>query len=145
MNRRSLLLGLGAAVMPNIASAGQETLHDQWMENPVYRYVMEVLQEGDTSRLDEFVHPEVKIPYLGIEGIDQFALKAQRDYADRQLKYEYIQYYAFGPVMSADRAFAEVRLSLDQEIHVALILGGLKDGLIKRLIVGTNTPTPELF
>lgn len=145
MNRRSLLLGLGAAAMPNITSAGQETLHDQWMENPVYRYVMEVLQEGDTSRLDEFVHQDVVIPALDIKGIDQFALKAQRDYADRQLRYDTIQYYAFGPVMSNDRAFAEVRLSLDLETHVAVILGGLKDGKIKRLIVGTPTPTPELF
>ena len=145
MNRRSLLLGVGAAAVPAIASAGQETLHDQWMRNPVYRYVMEVLQEGDTSRLDEFVHPEVKIPYLGIEGIDQFALKAQRDYADRQLNYSYIQYVSFGPVMSADRAFAEVHVILDADRHLALILGNLEDGLIKRLIVGTNTPTPELF
>jgi len=151
MNRRVFALGSAAlaAASPTPANAAQ--VSDEWFSNPLYRYLDEVVRDGDVSKIEQFIHPDVQIVGQAIAGIDEFRLRCQRDYATRTLEYDELIYVPFAVFADNKTAMIHVEMiAVHANLHetvslVMLYSARLKDGLIDEMLFASTTDHPELF
>lgn len=151
MNRRVFTLGSAALVTMSPTHARALQVTAEWFSNPLYRYVDEVVRDGDLSQIEQFIHPNVRIVGQDIAGIKDFRLRCQRDYADRTLVYDTIIYVPVAVFADDFTAMVHVEMIASHEeplesISLAVLYSArLRDGLIDKLYFASTTDHPELF
>jgi hypothetical protein len=106
------------------------------------RYIAEIMNEGDVSRIDEFIHPDIEFPQANIRGIDQFGEASVVVDTQRREQHESFDYDAVAILGSdtqglAYAIFRQVTGNAESESRL-FWYAELEDGLIRLLEAGAD-------
>lgn len=139
------------AALTGIASVAglhlqQEATPQPSNDDPLVRYVEEVLEAGNTDVIPELVTEDVVIADSTIVGIEAFTWRAVEIFARRQRFYDDVTYEIVSSARQLPWTFAYVRISgtdtaSGETLDVPILLAAeLQDNLIETLVHITGDP-----